>query len=70
MKVKEISGVINSDSFYVFYATEELNLGTIKIPRYSRGIHIGYGTNAAIIAVDYNGNFYHAYRVPEGWKTS
>ena len=70
LKVKEISGVINSDSFYVFYATEELNLGTIKIPRYSRGIHIGYGTNAAIIAVDYNGNFYHAYRVPEGWKTS
>lgn len=69
LNVKEISGVVESSSFYVFYTMEELTLGTVKIPRYARGIYIGYETNAAILAIDYNGKFYHAYRSSGVWKS-
>ena len=70
LNVKEISGVVESSSFYVFYTMEELTLGTVKIPRYARGIYIGYETNAAILAIDYNGKFYHAYRSSGVWKST
>ncbi|MDQ0153523.1 hypothetical protein J2S20_002244 [Moryella indoligenes] len=69
LNVKEISGVVESSSFYVFYTMEELTLGTVKIPRYARGIYIGYETNAAILAVDYSGKLYHAYRSAGVWKS-
>lgn len=70
LNVKEISGIVESNSFYMFYAMEELKLGAVKIPRYARGIYIGYETNAAILAIDYNGKFYHAYRSSGVWKST
>ena len=51
----------------VFYASENISLGSITLPKYSKGIYLSFDADAIIISVSVGLRLYIAYRNGKTW---
>lgn len=66
--IESISGAPTENNVRaVFYASENIPLGSITLPKYAKGIYLSFDADAIIISVSVEPRLYIAYRNGKTW---